>query len=168
MSKPFVLAKTKEKFKEALAEGNISPSSISFIEDTGEVWTQGSYYSGTGSGTSNHVFMSEDAYKALETIDPDVLYCLYEQDTDQVIVTLPPNINILESQLPYSPSNTVYYKVIGDTITSKQQSPMIWTAILKDQVNTVWADNTISNKTFTVAVTGGTWTFGDSFPITLS
>lgn len=168
MSKPFVLIKNKDTFKKELEEGNIASSSISFIEDTGEIWTQGSYYTGSTSGTSNHVFMSEVAYKALDTIDSDVLYCLYEQDTEQVQVPLPSSITILEGQLPYAPSNTTYYKVLGDTLTSKEQSPVIWTAILKDTVNSIWADNTISNKTFTVTVVGTSWTFGDSFPVTLS
>lgn len=163
MNKPFILAKTKEAFEKKLNLGEIPYSSISFIEDTQQIWTQGTYYG----GNTPHIFMSEKAYSELEVVDPNVLYCLYEDDVQTV--SLPKNITITEQDLPYKPSNTIDYTVTGQTITSISQSPVTWVASLKDPSTSIWSDGTTTDKSFTVTVEkDNTWVFGDTFPITLS
>ena len=47
INKKLIHFKTKQKFNEELAKGNILNTSIIFIQDTKEIYTHGTYYDGS-------------------------------------------------------------------------------------------------------------------------
>lgn len=118
-----------------------------------------------------HRFMSKQAYENLDTIEPNVLYCLYEDSGEIEQITIPLNYSIGLNELPYQVPNGEGYVIVGtNTILSEDESPKSFQAQLIDPIATEWADGTVSNKYFTITVNVPSpeptdWTFGNNFPI---
>lgn len=146
-----------------------------YSEDKYYSYRQGQWHEGLpgqSSGDSNtHKFMSKRVYENLDTIDPNILYCLYENPDDIEQITIPLDYSIELNELPYQVPNGNGYIIVGtNTILSEEESPKLFQAQLTDPNITEWEDGTLSNKYFTVTVTvpvpePTNWVFGSNFPI---
>lgn len=144
-------------------------------EDKYYSYRQGQWHEGLpgqSSGDSNtHKFMSKRVYENLDTIDPNILYCLYENPEEVEQITIPLNYSIESNELPYQVPNGDGYIIVGtNTILSEDESPKLFQAQLIDPNITEWEDGTLSDKYFTVTVTlpapePTNWVFGSNFPI---
>lgn len=76
----FAIIESKDSFLIKLADGDISPEMLVFIEDSREIWTHGTFF-GAASGTNNHVVITQDQYNALlenNLLDDNMFYYISE------------------------------------------------------------------------------------------
>lgn len=76
----FAIIESKDSFLIKLANGDISPEMLVFIEDSREIWTHGTFF-GAASGINNHVVITQDQYDALlenNLLDDNMFYYISE------------------------------------------------------------------------------------------
>lgn len=149
-----------------------------YSEDKYYSYRQGQWHQGLPGQSSHedetpHRFMTKQAYMNLEEIDPNVLYCLYEDSEQKVQIPIPLDYTIGMRNLPYTVYDTQGYFIVGNnTIPEYVDTHQRFEAQLKNPYETEWADGTVSNKYFSISITKPEpepeptdWVFGDNFPI---
>lgn len=83
INEQFIQVKTKANFESRLSAGDIKDTSIAFIEDTNEIWTQGHYYSCVplAGGTTGQVLTKTPNGVAWQE-DKDTTYSKATSSTD--------------------------------------------------------------------------------------
>ena len=78
INKRFLHFKTLNAFEEALSQDRVLDDSIAFIADARLIWTHGEYYADKPADETQHIFMTQEQYDALDEYVKDAIYFILD------------------------------------------------------------------------------------------
>lgn len=85
IERQFLIFKTANQYNKAVARGDIKPTSIAFVVEDGTIRTHGFTFGSKGEADKKHVFITQEAYDALEEYDENTIYFILEPGGDDPI-----------------------------------------------------------------------------------